>query len=59
MVQSESRLSNLEKAVSPWVGGGEVPCRMSIIRKGNVALSNLRKGCVALLSLRKGRVACR
>ena len=36
------------------LGGSQ--CRMSIIRYGNVALSNLRKGCVALLILRKGRV---
>ena len=28
-------------------GGGGSPCRMSIIRKGRVALSILRKGCVA------------
>ena len=27
---------------------GGSPCRMSIIRNGNDALSNLRKGCVAL-----------
>ena len=32
------------------------PCRMSIIRNANVALSNFRKGCVPLLILRKSRV---
>ena len=50
-----------------WMGGS--PCRMSIIRDGNVALpilrkdcgalSTLRNGCVALSNLRKGHVACR
>ena len=34
-----------------WMGGS--PCRMSIIRNGNVALSILRKGRVALSILRK------
>ena len=36
---------------------GGSPCRMSIIRYGNVALSNLRKAPVALSNLRKGPVA--
>ena len=38
---------------------GGSPCRMSIIRNGNVALSNLRKPCVALSILGKCCVACR
>ena len=45
----------------PIVGGGGVdggsPCRMSIIRNGNVALPNLRKPHVALSNLRKPHVA--
>ena len=36
---------------------GGSPCRMSIIRNGNVALSNVRKGCVNLSNFRKGHVA--
>ena len=42
------------KLVGGWMGGSR--CRMSIIRSGNVALSNLRNGCVALSILRNGRV---
>ena len=41
----------------PWMGGS--PCRMSIIRDGNVVLSILRKGRVTLSNLRKGCGACR
>ena len=41
-----------------WMGGGS-PCRMPIIRNGNVALSILRKCRVALSILRKYYVACR
>ena len=45
--------------VTIWGGGwmGGPPCRMSIIRNGNVALSNLRKPHVALSILRKPPVA--
>ena len=39
----------------PLMGGP--PCRMSIIRNGNVALSNLRKPHVTLSILRKSHVA--
>ena len=39
------------------VNGGP-PCRMTIIRNGNVALSNLRKAPVTLSNLRKAPVAC-
>ena len=39
-------------------GGGGSPCRMSLIRTGNVALSNLRKPHVAMSILRKCHVAC-
>ena len=38
------------------VDGGS-PCHMSIIRNGNVALSNLRKAPVVLSNLRKAPVA--
>ena len=38
-----------------WMGGS--PCRMSIIRNGNVALSILRNGNVALSNLRNGNDA--
>ena len=38
-------------------GDGGSPCRMSIIRNGNVALSNLRKAPVTLSILRKAPVA--
>ena len=38
-------------------GGGGGPCRMSIIRNSNVALSNLRYPPVALSILRKPPVA--
>ena len=38
-------------------GGRGPPCRMSIIRNGNVTLSNLRKPRVTLLILRKHCVA--
>ena len=43
-----------------WGGGGPVdamPCRMSIIRNGNIALSILRKCHVTLTILRKCHVA--
>ena len=39
------------------MGGGVPPCRMSIIKNGNVALSILRKRHVALSILRKLHVA--
>ena len=39
-----------------WAGG-MVPCRMSILRNGNVALSNLRKPHVAMSNLRTPHVA--
>ena len=39
-----------------WMGGGS-RCRMSIIRNGNVALSNLRNIPVALSNLRNSPVA--
>ena len=39
------------------MGGGGSPCRMSIIRNGNVALSILRKCHVILSILRKHHVA--
>ena len=38
-------------------GGGGSPCRMSIIRNGNVALSIIRFGNVALSNLRKAPAA--
>ena len=43
-------------AIKGGVDGGS-PCRMSIIRNGNVALSNLRKAPVTLSILRKAPVA--
>ena len=48
-------------SVPLWWGGGVdggSPCHMSIIRNGNVALSNLRKAPVTLSILRKAPVAC-
>ena len=57
-----------EDSYSRGPGWGGSPCRMSIIRNSNVALSNLRylpvtlsnlrKPPVALLNLRKPPVAC-
>ena len=38
-----------------WMGGSR--CRMSIIRKGNVLLSNLRNSPVALSNSRNSHVA--
>ena len=45
--------------VDASIGGvdGGSRCRMSIIRKGNVALSNLRNSPVALSNLRNSPVA--
>ena len=46
-------LSIVLKIIVGGVDGGS-PCRMSIKRNGNVALSNLRKGCGALSILKSG-----
>ena len=45
-------------ALKPYMGGGGSPCRMSIIRNGDVALLNLRIPHVVMLILRNCHVSC-
>ena len=55
-MQSNRPTQNILAKLSEGVDGGS-PCRMSIIRNGNVALSNLRNTPVAMSNLRNIPVA--